>query len=256
MESRTRENAQNLLVVSPAKPLPIGNGWRLIVTQGLPSTDSEVSLFSNHELEIGNVTAFAVTHIETENSLKAKKHIALSFSKRLPAEFNAENATRWITVSPSPANLKIEKTAYTDPAVIDIYGDFENNKSYRVSIAAGFPAADPFTLEKTWTSDVTFQPIPSRLYFQEITTHQLSTGSRQLPLLAVNVPEVSLRAKLLDAESIVFALQDFRDYLRENRRRHYDWTEPYQQLDYDKVVGRTIFSQQIAGSGQADEQQL
>ena len=253
--SQPLEGAKNFLTVSPAQPLPVGNGWRLVVAQGLPSTDSEVSLMTRRELELGNITPFTVRGAVAENQINEKKHIALTFSKRLPEGVKPEDLSRWITISPVPENQRIVTTGMIEPAVIYLYGDFENGKPYRVTVASGFPAAEPFTIEKTWTESVTFQPIPSRLYFPEITTHQLSGGSRQLPLLAVNVPDVNLRAKLLDADTVVFALRDFRGYFREWRRgRNED--EPYQQLDYDKVAGRTIFAKQIAGSRESDEQQI
>lgn len=250
-ESEIRAEAKNLLIATPAQPLPIGSGWRLIVAQGLPSTEPEVSLFADAELKIGNVTPFAVTRLDAVNELNGEKHIQITFSKGLSPEFKAENALQWVTISPSVKNLRAE----TGGATLSIFGDFENGKPYSIKVAPGFPAVESFTLAGGHTGELSFKPIPSRIYFPEITTHQLSGGSRQLPLLTVNVPDVRLRAKLLDADTVVFALQDFKEYFRQ-WRRGYNGNEPYQALDYNKIAGRTIFSKQITGSRETDEQQI
>ena len=42
-------------LVTPAKPLTAGKGWRLVIAQGLPSEESGVRLLEGSEVKIGEV---------------------------------------------------------------------------------------------------------------------------------------------------------------------------------------------------------
>ena len=54
--------------------------------------------------------------------------------------------------------------------------------------------------------------VPPRLYFPALSRDQLAGGNRSFPLLAVNVPQVRVRAKLLDPQTAIHALRGYGSY--------------------------------------------
>lgn len=285
LSSEIREGQANVLVATPAAPLCAGDGWTLVVAQGLPAAGPDAtddgaathgagrSLHATARLVIGDLPALAVRKVEARNTLNETKHLELTFSRRVDELFTPENAGRWITVSPAPAEQKFAISGDT----VRIDGQFRLGVAYAVNVtttanadatAGAHPSAvlgvrpgaagqiDRLDLAQDFSARAVFEPIPSRLYFQEITTHQARDGSRKIPLLAVNVPEVRLRAKQLDATTVVPALKRFDGYERgwRDRRRNYDGDEPFRGIDFDPVDGRLLFDQRLPGSAEVDEQ--
>ena len=89
--------------------------------------------------------------------------------------------------------------------------------------------------------------IAPRLYFPAFSRDQLAGGKRSFPLLAVNVPQVRVRAKLLDPQTAIHALRGYGSYfIKWNERRENDsWNERYQPVNYNLVPGRTVFNEQL-----------
>ena len=91
--------------------------------------------------------------------------------------------------------------------------------------------------------------IAPRLYFPALSRDQLAGGNRSFPLLAVNVPRVRVRAKLLrpaNRHPCAAGLRQLLCQLRNERRENDDWNEPYRPVDYNMVPGRTVFDEQLA----------
>src|SRR5205823_6275567 len=93
-------------------------------------------------------------------------------------------------------------------------GNFLLNTRYAVQVRAGFPAEESFTLAEDTKRLVEFAPLPPRLYFPAFSTSQLETGRRQFELLALNVPQVRLRAKQLDRHTLIHALRGYGSYYK------------------------------------------
>ncbi|HXR08574.1 MAG TPA: alpha-2-macroglobulin family protein, partial [Candidatus Acidoferrum sp.] len=113
------------------------------------------------------------------------------------------------------------------------------------------PAEESFTLDKATETNILMPAIPARLYFPAFSADQQAAGRRQLPLLAVNVPSVRLRAKLLGPEAAIYALRGYDSYFRRWPDEG-DFGEAHRPLDYNLVPGRTVFDQELAGALQSD----
>ncbi len=249
MPWQTREEMRNCLLITPAQPLPVGHNWKLAVASGLPGTETDLRMPAGAELKIGDVTPFELRNATAQNLLNESKRIELNFSKTISPKIKPELVEKWIRVSPFVPNLRAEVSG----SRVVLTGDFSIQK-YSVTVASGFPAVEPFTLVKDEMEEVAFAPIPARLYFPDFTAHQLSNGSRELPLLVVNVPNVRLRAKWLDPEKTVFALHDFRDYFASHHR--WNDNEPFSEVDFKTITGRVAVDKEIAGTSETDEQQI
>jgi uncharacterized protein YfaS (alpha-2-macroglobulin family) len=230
------ETFANALLVTPVKPLPVGEGWELVLARGLPAADGRLRLPAETRLPLGDVQPFIVTGVTPHNTLRAGRRIEVAFSKPLSPELNVTNLTSWVAVEPAPAAVVITPTWNS----VIVAGRFELTNEYRVTIRRGLPAREPFALAADDTTAVQFEPMPPRLYFPEFSTEQLAAGRRVFPLLSVNAQRVTVRAKELSRDTLVHALRGYRSYYRDGNERD-DPDEPFREIWFNLVPGRTLF---------------
>ena len=228
----------NRLIVSPLRPLPVGAGWKLVVAAGLPSAERALRLRSPLEIPLGDVVDFAVSGVAAHNARENGKRIGIRFSKELASELNSSNLLEWISVRPPPANLTVRRY----PQSVELDGEFAPQQPYRVQVLAGLSAEDGMRLERDYTNTVEFTPLPPRLYFPEFTTQQLATGRREFELVAVNVPSARIRARQLDRHTLIHALRGYQSYFARGDDHQRNWNEPFREIDFNVVAGRSIFS--------------
>lgn len=227
----------NCIVVKPMSPLPVGENWRLVLAKGLPSTETPLRLGTSVEIPIGTVQPFVVRGALSDNVIGAGKTVSIEFSKDIAPVVTCSNFANWVTVVPTPADLD----AVVHGNRLELSGSFLLTNNYAVSVKAGFPADGSFALAATWQTNVSFEAIPPRLYFPAFTTDQLSVGRRQFDLIAVNAPFVHVRAKLLDAGTLIHALRVYRSYFKHANDPDYE-LEPYSKVDFNVIPGRTVFT--------------
>lgn len=237
----------NLLHVTPATPLPVGDGWQLVAKPGLPASDSPAQLAAEVALEIGNVKPFTVSEITPHNRLSRGKTLELKFPKPLAHTLDATNALAHLTLEPQPAAL----TANVQRDKIILHADFALDRAYTVRVAPGLPSADGHQLTAEFAATARFEALPPRLYFKIFREDQLSAGRRQFELLTVNVPSFRLRARQLDRNTLIHALRGYGGYFRERDsdggHNHfsgglwYDHDEPYREVDFNSVPGKVIY---------------
>ena len=238
--------APNVLIASPCTSLPIGMGWQLVVDAGLPAAEGGLRLPGRQTVAIGNVTPLTFLGATSRNVINQLPSITLEFSKPLAAVL-ARGWPEWIGIEPCPTNLAVDLCATS----VILRGSFQSETTYSLTLRAGLPAAEPFTLAITQAFKADVPRVAPRLYFSAFSGEQLAFGNRTFPLLAVNVPKVRLRAKLLEPQTALYALDGYSSYFRRWRERN-PWNEPFRRVDYNLVPGRTVFSEEVPGSLQAD----
>lgn len=241
----------NLVSVSPQRPLGVG-AWKLIVKSGIPTTEGPAHTVDPLEVEIGKVLPFEISDARSTNDLDDGRKLIVSFSKELASNALGKNAARWVHVEPEPAHLEVE--ANNQSYVLT--GDFELNKDYHVTVPAGLPSVEPFTLARDFRKTVRFGEIPPRLYLEGFATQQIKTGTRQFHLLAINVPKIRVTARVVTTESALRGLQEYQDYLSpsEDEKHPRKETEPYDKVALDRLPG-TTWTREIDGTKRADEKQ-
>ncbi len=237
---------KNQLFVSPAKPLPAGKDWRLIVAAGLPARDGNLRTLSTHEIVIGDVLPFEVHSVEALNVLNSPKRIRVNFTKAIKPELDAAALSRWISITPAPAKLE----AHVEYRAIEFTGEFVREQKYRVAVEPGLPAAEPFVLAKGTIEEVEFEPIAPRLYFETYETHQMRGGERKYHLLAVNTPKLRVSAKLFTGTAIPVAMRGFDNDYYDGKGE-----ELHAKVDPAKLPGTVVWQQDIAGTTDTDDQQ-
>jgi uncharacterized protein YfaS (alpha-2-macroglobulin family) len=236
----------NLVLAAPREPLPVGHDWRLVLRPGLPAVEKGLHLRAAAEIQLGDVRPFTLEGAGARHSVESGPVCELVFSK--PVALSLTNQwRRWIRLEPLVSNV----TAEVCERRLELRGDFQSENSYRIFALAGLPAMESFALEQGASNHILMPGLAPRLYFAAFSQDQQAAGRRQFPLLAVNVPAIRLRAKLLEPETAIYALRGYESYFRPWRR----WrtpNEPFRRGDYDLMAGRTVFEQELSGAQHPD----
>jgi uncharacterized protein YfaS (alpha-2-macroglobulin family) len=236
----------NLVLAAPQEPLPVGKDWRLVFRPGLPAIEKGLRLRTRAEILLGDVRPFVLQGATAHHFFGSSASIDLTFSKPL-SESLTTNWNRWIRLAPFASNI----TAHISGRCLEFQGDFQSGVGYDVSARAGLPAEECFTLGAAAMTNLIMPGVPPRLYFPAFSDDQQAVGRRQLPLLAVNVRTVRLRAKLLEPDVAIHALRGYESYFRSwDDRPAID--EPFRRVDYNLIAGRTVFDERWPGALQPD----
>lgn len=243
---RTGEVARNnQLYVKPVEPLGIGDDWKLVIAEGLPTTEEGVNLLAAVEVPIGSVKPFAVREVNSVNDGLGERRITISFTKRLAASVKPENVQQWVKVTPMPK----KPTITVEGSYVTFSGGFKLETEYTVDIAQGLPAAEPFMLPEQVQEIVSFEPIPPSLVLEGFSTHQLSSGTRHFHMQAINVPKIRVTAKLFQPETAPLALKAYEEYLNPTDAKDEEF---HRKINVEKLPGKMIYSRVITGTTQVD----
>ena len=237
----------NHLFITPVQPLPTGEDWALVVESGLPAREGGLRLIGRVAIPIGRVVPFDLMSAEAANAIGHGRRIELSFTKQLAKEINENNLKRWVRLDPQPKNLHARLSDWR----IEFTGDFEVGKTYALHIDAGMPAAEPFVLAAAVDRKLVFEQVPSRLYFKEFSTHQLTTGRRQFHLLSINVPRMKISAKVFPSDTLAAALSAYEKYTAYDSRGD----TGYAKVDPDDLPGQVVWQREFVAKAAIDEQE-
>ena len=236
----------NLVIITPRQSLCVARGWKLVLRPKLPSADGRLHLDHAFEAQVGDVTPFTLVFASSHHIINQNPRVDLDFSKRLDPNLT-NSFTNWVQISPRPADLEAEVVE----SRLSLSGSWRPRTNYNVTLRRGFPSAEAFNLAPPKTFTVTIPSVDPRLYFAAFSTEQFAGGGRAFPLLAVNVSRIRVQAKLLDSPTAIHALRGYASYFRAHGRSY--WVgDGYDRVDYNLVPGRTVFSQELAGTKQED----
>jgi uncharacterized protein YfaS (alpha-2-macroglobulin family) len=233
----------NLLIATPRSQLPLGKGWRLVIGAGLASADRLQRSREAAEVPVGDVTPFVVTEVTARNYISSGARFQLLFSKPVPESLTNLVSDR-LEITPCPTNLMVQPGWRS----LTLLGELKGETLYTLKLKPPFKSSEGFSLAGTNTFTLWMPRVPPRLYFPALSRDQLAGGNRAFPLLAVNVPQVRVRAKLLDPQTAIHALRGYGSYFAtwDERRQSGDLDEPYRSVDYNLVSGRTVFDDTLA----------
>jgi alpha-2-macroglobulin len=240
---------KNILVVTPAKPLPPGTDWKLVIEAGLPASEWKVALPVRKEIVVGSVKPFVASRIAAESNRIAGRRIIVDFSKTLAQEVTPETVSRWISIAPVPEDFKAE----IEDKTVTFKGKFALGVRYKVTLKEGLLAREPFKLERAQTTEVAFEEIAPRLYFEDFATHQHLTGTRRFRLLSMNVPRIRVIARLFTGDTTPIAVKAYDHY--EDRSEDLPDDEMYNRVDVEKLPGQVIWERELTAAGGVDQPQ-
>ena len=245
--AKPKDPRGNLIYIAPVKPLPPGTDWRVVLDKGLPAAQWNAKLPEPKEIRIGTVLPFEVKEANAETNRIEGRRLLIEFTKDLAEEVTSENFAQWIKVEPQVENLK----ATTSGNLITLRGAFALGTRYRVSVAPGLPARDPVATSAPFTKELAFEKVAPRLYFQDFATHQQMAGTRQLRLIAMNVPRVRIVAKLCKGDDVIAATQAYEAYMKGPEDGPPD--EHFSKVALDAMPGAVIWEKELTNPAAIDK---
>jgi len=197
----------NGLIITPIKPLPIGEHWQVIALAGIPTSDKKATTPVNETVGIGNVEPFTIELARASISADYPRRVVIDFSH--PVKTPIEQIEKLISVSPKPDKLRISKSG--DSVYLD--GDFTTQKEWTVSVNKQLASAHGLHLTgETEDLEIKFAHVSPSLALPSFETVQLSTGYKRFPIETVNVAEARIVVKELNHEQAVRTMQGYRSY--------------------------------------------
>lgn len=248
----------NAIEIKSGAPLPPGSGWHLRFRAGLPADGVATTLDRDVIFPLGDVHPLRVLSTETSNVLGARRGIRLRFNKAIGyADTNA--LARAISIEPRPQDV----TFHSEYMALWIDGSFSLETDYSIAVETNLRAEDGTPLESKYAQTLRFSPVAPRLYFPDVHSWQQNRGKRTFDFLAINVPEVHVRAHLISpqAAAAVFGLFG-KAYVRPYEERDDDDLEPYRRVDLsqgrfqamrDSGAIKTIWEKDIDARAAVDE---
>jgi alpha-2-macroglobulin len=207
VEGVQTDSPQGWVVVEPVKPLPPGRNF-LLVMERISSSSSGEQLPRQRVLPAGKTNPITIKVVAGYNQPVKGAFIRVRASKPI----DPESATpQSILIEPSIAKLKIDRDV-RNGRTIELLGDFDTTKAYKVTLKAGLKSVDQFELEKdsVWTARFSRKrpAIISRqppLLFQRATAAsvlssflQVNTGKLEWNLATIppqKLPEIRARLR-------------------------------------------------------------
>lgn len=247
------EPPQNQVVVSPVRPLPPGNNWRIAVLRGAPAKDGVLRLHEPAWITVGNVKPFEVSEVRAENLPLSGRKLSVSFNKLLHRSVR-ENPSKFVRITPEPGPLKVlwREESYSEDGALVVGGDFQLGVDYTVTISGEIAAAEPFVLGDSVRREVRFSPTEPRLYFEGFSEWQQRSGTRQFGLMSVNAPEIRVTARRIPKEQLVAAMGAYGGYGLENPEEN----ERFQRIEPEKMPGNVVWQKRIHPNVPVDSRAL
>ena len=236
----------NALIVAPQSPLPVGDGWQLVLDQGLPD-QTKHSVFPQQATRwIGNISEFAVKDITAETVVNEPRRIAIEFSGSPPAKISKETIAKYISIDPEVPNLKAE---VSDDQLI-LKGDYSAGDDWTVTVSPGLASADGLALGKEFSKDISFENLEPSIALTSEDEAQLATGTRIYRMELVNVAGVHVRVKQLNDIALLRTLQGYRHYT--GKGPNDETIEGTGPLPYELIHGETLADLKFPGCEKLD----
>jgi uncharacterized protein YfaS (alpha-2-macroglobulin family) len=248
-DQKKEEPRRNRLVVMPTRPLPEGEGWRLVVRSGLPGVAGGLRTREPIEVAVGDVKPFVVTGVFPINEMGRGRWVSVKFSHPIAPKADPMEILKQVSISPCPQGL----IAAISGDSLEITGPFELQKPYDIRVATGFKSIGGFPLKWVHQARILFEPIAPRVQFASFSGSQFAAGHRRFDLMSVNNAELRVRAKSLGPDTLIHALRGYQRYLGSTSPtgEHEDSVRA-QSLDYDLMAGRTIFNRTLRPDAPVD----
>lgn len=236
--------AKQFLRVSPSRPLPVGNYWKLVLTDELTSKGGDFKLAKRNSFGAGTVRPFQITSAYVSNPYNEVPTMRVYFSKSIDHSIRAQLEDRFINLSPRPENFRME----VEDRGVTFFGDFEYGKEYVLDVKAGLLGTDGLELEAPYKANLTFQPREAFITLPDYDIAQPRTGEGTFRVLTGNLQNVRVRVKQLDGDSLIYALRGYKVY----DPQHVDWEVGQRLPAYEMVAGRTIYDETFEMKGKID----
>ncbi len=230
----------NIIIATPASPLPVGKNWSISTLKGLPNLASNTRLAEDTTNNIGDVTPFEVSKIESYVAADEPRKINLTFNQPVTEKLPDNFLAACVDVSPRPENL----SATVEDNQISLSGNFTLADKYSVTIKPPFTSKAGLLLSAPLTKELTFEHLEPSLALPSENQAQLANGKRSYRIQTVNLASLHIRIKKLVGNDLIRAYQGYSNYTGTGHDGKA--IEPTAPLPYSLVAGETILEKDIA----------
>mgnify|MGYP000175563192 CR=1 FL=1 len=153
-ETTPESPCPNILIATPASPLPVGKNWRVSLATGLPNLTANARTIEESSYEVGDITPFAVSRIASYVVADEPRKIVINFNQPIAEKLPDDFLTSCVTITPRPENLSAE----IEDNEIALKGNFATAEKYSVTITASNDKGSPKV-----TEDIEIKVFPERL---------------------------------------------------------------------------------------------
>ena len=199
--------AKRFITVQPARALPIGENWKLVLPEGFPSVNGDLKLAQRQTIGAGSIRPFTVNNAYLGKEYNGEPELHLGLSKTIDASLNGQ-LDRYISVTPQPANFEMEK----GNRYVSMTGDFEYGAAYKIVVRAGLLGEDGLDLEKPFESVLKFAPRQGFVTMPEFEVGQPLHGDGTWQIDTGNLNGLRVQVKELKGDALIWALRGYDAY--------------------------------------------
>ncbi len=238
-ETTPESPVSNIVIATPASPLPVGKNWVISASKGLPNLTASARIMDDSVYDVGDVEPFSNTSIEAYVAADEPMQILLTFNQNVAEKLPDDFLTSCLNISPRPENLAAE----IDDRQIKLTGTFTTEGKYSVTIKPPLLSKSGLTLASSASKDVAFEHVEPGLALPSDNQAQLANGSRSYRIQTVNLTSLHLRIKKLAGTDFIRAYQGYGQYTGVGHDGKS--IEPTAPLPYPMVVGETVCEKDI-----------
>lgn len=204
--------------------------WNLSYTKGLASMHGIYRLKQGGNLKLDTINPFKFESVKPNNPYNGQNSITFKINKaRLDKKHHDNDETiKLFKVSPDVENLSLTQSRYQ----LTLFGDFEPNKYYTISIASGLLANDGVLRDTEYVKRVKVEPRVGYVSLPTYSSAQNATGNRKFSVETANVESLKIRVKKLKADNILFAIRGYNEgYKGDGKNR---------TIPFSLIPGKTI----------------
>ena len=238
------QSVPSVVKISPKQPLPPGEGWHLMVTQGVENAEKTAATPINWTTNIGNVLPMKFNSAEAVSPLDEMRHLDLSFTKSLPKVIPSGTLQRLIKLEPLPEELKWE----VQGSSVVITGNFDIDVAYKIKLQPGIISQDGLKTDEASEATVTFHPHEASIALAAYSNTQWLGGRRAFGLQSANNEKVQVQIKRVDPNNIVYALRGYDVYEHDT-----SGGSAYTRIPYAAMPGKTAWQKDFPTEVEMDQ---
>jgi len=199
----------NVLVVSPATPLPPGRDWRLLASPELPNAAGNARSKEISSHSIGEILPFVAGKVTAITSLNQPRSIIIDFNHRLPETLPENFISENLRLSPEPTALEAKTQGHR---LILTAADLDQSDLWNVTIRPPLISAGGLALAAESTASALFERSKPSLSLPSADEGQLANGRRSYDIHTVNLASTRIRIKQLSGEDLVRTFLSYGHY--------------------------------------------
>ena len=250
------------IVVEPAEPLPVAEGWVLQISKKLTNASGRDTLEAGDDVTIGNVLPLQVASAKGRTPFDSPYFVQIRFNKDILPPSDGERSSKELRElgAKLAALVHIDPPVQVDHADLDddtlaIHGSFALNKPYQITVEPGFPAADGLVLDAPATFSTEFEPNPPYIGAPVFMRSQIASGKGTYEFSAANVTKVRVRVRSFSGPQLLESIERFLPYQqrfdeRVEKRREFT-PEPF-----DSYPGNVVYEHEYPINKPLDQSEL